>query len=70
MIVIYYTILHVHLLIQQTGVFDLRLEEGLHEWLPERHFLGTALAHLKKAFYLTTFDSYSGPVPNELARTL
>lgn len=54
---------------QQTGVLDLRAEESLKEWIPEKHFCVTALIFLKKIFYMKTFDHFSS-VGNEEARQL
>ena len=54
----------------QTGKFSFDGEPSLKEWSPEKHhFLGTALAYLKKAFYMASFDSFAS-VPNEAARAM
>jgi hypothetical protein len=45
------------------------MDPSLKEWNPQHHFLGTALASLKKAFYLTSFDDFNS-VPNEAARKM
>ena len=59
----------VFVLLFQTGVLDLRLEPLLKEWLPDKHFLITALIFIKKVFYTKSFDDY-GPLPNEEARQM
>lgn len=52
-------------------MLDIRLEETLKEWSPDRHFCVTALLFLKKIFYLKSFDESIFPrVPNEEARRL
>jgi ubiquitin-protein ligase len=53
----------------QTGALDLKTEDTLREWHPEKHFLVTAMTFLKGIFYMKTFDRYSR-VPNEDARAL
>lgn len=53
----------------QTGVLDLRVEESLKEWIPEKHFCVTALIFLKKIFYMKSFESFQS-VGNEAARQL
>jgi hypothetical protein len=48
---------------------DLRFEETLREWNPEKHFLVTAMTFLKGIFYLKSFDHFP-KVPNEEARKI
>lgn len=50
-------------------MLDLRAEESLKEWIPEKHFCVTALIFLKKIFYMKTFDHFAS-VGNEEARQL
>lgn len=52
-----------------TGLLDLRIDEYLQQWQPERHFIVTALTFLKRIFYMKSYDNFSS-VPNEEARTL
>lgn len=53
----------------ETGVLDLRLDESLKEWNPEKNFLVSALTFLKKIFYMKSFDNF--PVaPNERAKQM
>jgi hypothetical protein len=58
-----------HSTTSQTGVLDLRVEESLKEWIPEKHFCVTALIFLKKIFYMKSFESFES-VGNEAARQL
>lgn len=54
-----------------TGRLDLKIDEVLKEWQPERHFIVTAITFLKKIFYMKSYDSYApGTLANEDARHL
>eukprot|EP01041_Mallomonas_annulata_P007624 gene7623-15611_t len=53
----------------ETGILDLRLEESLREWQPDKHFIVTVLTFLKKIFYMQNFQKYPS-VPNETARNI
>eukprot|EP01036_Dinobryon_divergens_P030313 gene30313-39539_t len=53
----------------ETGRLDLSLEDAHREWLPDKHFIVTALTYLKLIFYMKSFDKYAS-VPNEEARKL
>lgn len=50
-----------------TGELDLKVEENMREWAPDKHFIITAVTFLKKAFYAKSYDAYS-KLPNEEAR--
>lgn len=50
-------------------MLDLRLEETLREWNPEKHFLVTAMTFLKGIFYLKSFEKFP-VVANEEARKI
>lgn len=61
--------MNINITILQTGELDLKVEEGLREWIPEKHFCVTALIFLKKIFYMKSFENYE-VVGNEEARLL
>lgn len=52
-----------------TGSLDLRIDEYLKQWQPERHFIVTAITFLKRIFYMKSYDNFSS-VPNEEAKLL
>eukprot|EP01038_Epipyxis_sp_PR26KG_P017243 gene17243-23776_t len=52
-----------------TGQLDLKLDDFLKEWQPERHFIVTAITFLKKIFYMKSFDEYP-IVANEEAKIM
>ncbi len=52
-----------------TGKLDLKVDEVLREWQPERHFIVTAITFLKKIFYMKSFANFES-VANEDARSL
>ena len=53
----------------QSGVLDLKLDDDLKEWHPERHFIVTALTFLKKVFYMKSFQQFP-KVADEKAKEL
>lgn len=52
-----------------TGRLDLKVDESMQSWQPEKHFIVTALTFIKKIFYCKTFDTYSTP-SNESAKRM
>ena len=52
-----------------TGSLDLKMDESLREWQPERHFIVTAVTFLKRIFYMKDYDGF-GRVANEDAKAL
>ena len=52
-----------------TGKLDLRTDQYLKEWQPERHFIVTAITFLKRIFYMKSYDSFER-VANEEAKRL
>ena len=65
----FYVYNNVFISCNQTGRLDLKLDESLKEWIPEKHFLLNALTFLKKIFYMKTFSNFP-IVPNQSARQL
>ena len=53
----------------KSGHLDLRLDETLKEWHPERHFIVSAIIFLKKIFYSSSYDQFPY-IPNEEAKHL
>ncbi|RYG99237.1 hypothetical protein EON65_50475 [archaeon] len=53
----------------QTGQLDLTVEESLREWIPDKHYIITAITFLKKAFYAKSYEGYAR-LPNEKARRM
>ena len=49
-----------------TGILDLKIDETLKVWQPERHFIVTAVTFLKRIFYMKDYESFP-VVPNEEA---
>lgn len=52
-----------------TGEMDLRVDDNMKEWRPEKHYLITAVSFLKKAFFAKSYEGY-GQLPNEEARQM
>lgn len=52
-----------------TGILDLKMDESLKDWQPERHFIVTAVTFLKKIFYMKDYNSFER-VANEDAKSL
>lgn len=52
-----------------TGQLDLKIDEKLQEWHPERHFIITAITFVKKIFYLKNYDGFLR-IPNAEAKHL
>jgi len=62
-----------HPLVYANGVLDLQVEESLKNWNPEKHFIATVIAFVKKIFYLKSFEAYSSSLsafPNQEALSL
>jgi len=55
-----------------SGNLDLKVEDSLKNWNPDKHFIATVLTFVKKIFYLKSFESYSSlsAFPNPEAASL
>ena len=55
-----------------SGNLDLKVEDSLKNWNPDKHFIATVLSFVKKIFYLKSFESYSSlsAFPNPEAASL
>jgi hypothetical protein len=55
-----------------SGVLDLKVEDNLKNWNPDKHFIATVLTFVKKIFYLKSFESYNSltAFPNQEAASL
>jgi ubiquitin-protein ligase len=52
-----------------TGRLDIGVDEAFKEWLPDRHFLVSALIFIKKIFYMKNYNQFSR-IPNPEAKNL
>jgi ubiquitin-protein ligase len=52
-----------------TGRLDLKQDESMKEWHPDRHSILTAITFIKKIFYMNSYSEFP-VVANEEARSL